>query len=85
MEKIRFDRVHRTGQHQNGRHRVIVAKFNPYDNVYAYRIKRPNNVYAYRIKRPNGAFIEHYEDDGDWGAGDKVLKLYHYRKDKEFC
>jgi hypothetical protein len=31
MEKIRFDRVHRTSQHQNGRHRVIVAKFNPYE------------------------------------------------------
>jgi putative IMPACT (imprinted ancient) family translation regulator len=46
-------------------------------NVYAdYRVARAaHNVYAYRIKRPYGAFIEHYEDDGDWGAGAKVLKL----------
>ena len=29
MTKIRFDRAHRTGQKQPGKHRIIVAKFNP--------------------------------------------------------
>ncbi len=31
MAKIRFDRVHRTGQKSSNYHRVIVAKFNPYE------------------------------------------------------
>ena len=34
-----------------------------------------HNIYAYRIRTPSGQHIEHYEDDGEWGAGARVLKL----------
>jgi len=45
--------------------------------VYAdSRVARAShNVYAYRIKTPSGRLIEHYEDDGEWGAGAKVLMM----------
>jgi hypothetical protein len=33
-----------------------------------------SNMYAYRIKSGN-TVIEHYEDDREWGAGRKLLKL----------
>lgn len=33
-----------------------------------------HNVYAYRLKSGDG-FIEHYHDDGEWGAGAKLLEL----------
>jgi hypothetical protein len=38
-----------------------------------------HNVYAYRIgSGPN--MIEHYEDDGEWGAGAKLLTLLRQQK-----
>ena len=33
-----------------------------------------HNIYAYRIQSDSGA-IEHYEDDGEWGAGRLLLQL----------
>ena len=33
-----------------------------------------HNIYAYRISKPDG-FMEHYEDDGEYGAGRKLLDL----------
>ena len=33
-----------------------------------------HNIYAYRLKSGNG-FIEHYEDDREWGAGRMLLEL----------
>ena len=33
-----------------------------------------HNIYAYRLKRGT-SFTEHYEDDGEWGAGRLLLKL----------
>ena len=33
-----------------------------------------HNVYAYRIKTANG-YLEHFEDDCEWGAGNKLLQM----------
>ena len=33
-----------------------------------------HNIYAYRLKS-GGRYLEHYEDDGEWGAGAKLLEL----------
>jgi hypothetical protein len=33
-----------------------------------------HNIYAYRLKTTSG-YIEHYEDDGEWGAGADLLDL----------
>ena len=33
-----------------------------------------HNVYAYRLKTPSG-YVEHFMDDGEWGAGAKLLAL----------
>jgi len=33
-----------------------------------------HNIYAYRIKTGSG-FLEHFEDDGEWGAGSKLLNM----------
>jgi hypothetical protein len=44
--------------------------------IYAdARVARAShNIYAYRIKSGN-SYLEHYEDDGEWGAGSKLLQL----------
>jgi len=34
-----------------------------------------HTIYAYRIRDNNGSLIEHYEDDGDYGTGTKLLGL----------
>lgn len=33
-----------------------------------------HNIYAYRLKSSD-RYIEHYEDDGEWGAGAKLLDM----------
>ena len=33
-----------------------------------------HNTYAYRIKSPDG-YVEHYEDNGEYGAGSMLLDL----------
>ena len=33
-----------------------------------------HNIYAYRLKTQSG-FIEHFDDDAEWGAGAKLLEL----------
>ena len=33
-----------------------------------------HNPYAYRLRTSSG-FIEHYDDDGEWGTGNKLLNL----------
>ena len=43
--------------------------------IYDERVARAShNIYAYRVKRDN-RFLEHYDDDGEWGAGAKLLEL----------
>jgi len=45
-----------------------------------------NNPYAYRIKTSDSV-IEHYEDDGEWGAGQKLLAMMKEKdiKDTFLC
>ena len=33
-----------------------------------------HTIYAYRLANPGGQGVEHYEDDGEWGAGRQLLK-----------
>ena len=33
-----------------------------------------HNIYAYRLKTGHG-YLEHFEDDGEWGAGSKLLNM----------
>ena len=34
-----------------------------------------HNIYAYRLKGVGGKVMEHFEDDQEWGAGRRLLKL----------
>ena len=34
-----------------------------------------HNIYAYRIKGVGSKVVEHYEDDGEWGAGRRLLTV----------
>ena len=51
IDKIKFDRVHRTGQKHQGQHRVIVAKFNPYEGrqIALNHIKNMDKVKHYGV------------------------------------
>ena len=60
-------RVHITNQDE-----IVPALHALYSDA---RIARAtHNIYAYRLKTPSG-HLEHYEDDGEWGAGSKLLDL----------
>lgn len=51
---------------------VIPALHAIYSDSRVARAK--HNIYAYRIKSGD-RFIEHYDDDGEWGAGTKLLNM----------
>ena len=34
-----------------------------------------HNIYAYRIQESGDRIVEHYDDDGEYGAGRRILEL----------
>ena len=61
MKKINFDRVHRTGERTQSRHRAIVAKFNPYEGklIVLKHIKNLDKAKGYGI---NDQLPREYEE-----------------------
>jgi len=51
---------------------IVPALHAIYANERVARAK--HNIYAYRVKTGSG-MLEHYNDDGEWGAGAKLLEL----------
>ena len=63
---------------------IIPALHAIYADASVARAK--HNIYAYRLKSGNG-YLEHYRDDGEWGAGTRLLNMLREKNisDKIVC